>query len=64
MMLSRFGRPLRYRGWKVFIKKKTMTMAASEKLRNFEAAEILSKRMGIIFLSLSSTQPVEKLKGC
>lgn len=39
-------------------------MAASEKLRNFEAAEILSKRMGIIFLSLSSTQPVEKLKGC
>lgn len=32
--------------------KKTMTMAASEKLRSFEAAEILSKRMGIIFFSL------------
>lgn len=27
----------------------TMAMAASEKLRNFEAAEILSKRIGIIF---------------
>lgn len=62
MMLSRFGRPLRCRGWAAVIKKKTMTMAASEKLRNFEAAEILSKRMGIIFF-LSPTQPVEKLKG-
>lgn len=33
-------------------KKKPMTMAASEKLRSFEAAEILSKRMGIIIFSL------------
>jgi hypothetical protein len=45
-------------------KKKPMTMAASERLRNFEAAEILSSGWEIYFLSLSFTQSVEKLKDC